>query len=580
MLRAGTLTLHDIVFRQGDPKWLRINEFTDLDFNKEIQTQNWSVFVDLPHEKTEKKTIETKETKPAGTLLQEWIVLVKIRNQGESKFVQQGPFSTDEIKNNIQSGQYRYNDFVWKKGFEKWERIGDLADFSFKGETQILSLASLAQLKFPEDSEDAPSIKIQKRKNVPQPEKRSQALDEFTKTAIATQKTTKKIIFEKTHGLTGAIKSQSVNYKPQINNQENSDSIEFDTAKTRTIIQRSTKKKRRQLNKAIQSGLLFVIGGGLIIILQGIVKNDTAEMPAEKPQELSSRAPSGAPPQRRPEVKKEIVKISTTETQVTLPAKEETKIAMPLPRPIVVRKGKAFVKFKTIDINGKNPKIVLSSNAAEDEPIRVKIKGATGELLGLPSFSWENNIRRKRGPEPEILLKGLGMSPGFYFMTAELAEATAETGKIFIGSKKDFSRKIEEHRKLISFRQQQEKKQLFRLLSDLTSQADVLFLRYKSSSNLSEFAQFLNGWRSKVQRISSDEFRSFGQRTRNNYAFPETWQEVKDMKERLLAEAKKLESSFDSSRKAAADVSMTVITEIQKLLQKIAELSGWKAKVL
>ena len=117
MLRSGALTLHDIVFRQGDPKWVRINEFSDLDFSKEIPSQNLSAFVDLPEDKVDKATA-TPQTEN-----QEWVILVKIRTETETKFVQQGPFSTDEIKEKIQDGQYRYNDFVWKKGFEKWKRI-------------------------------------------------------------------------------------------------------------------------------------------------------------------------------------------------------------------------------------------------------------------------------------------------------------------------------------------------------------------------------------------------------------------------------------------------------------------------
>ncbi len=139
MIRDHQLTLNDIIFREGDSKWRRVSEFTDVNFAREaVGETNLQQLIKLP-----KKNDSGK-----------WVVLLKIQTETEIKFVQKGSWSTEEVKEAIQRGEVSYSDHIWKSGFNKWERIGDLDDFSFKGETQVFSISASAAGKIKLSDED------------------------------------------------------------------------------------------------------------------------------------------------------------------------------------------------------------------------------------------------------------------------------------------------------------------------------------------------------------------------------------------------------------------------------------------
>lgn len=56
-----------------------------------------------------------------------WVVLV--RDEQEMRFRQQGPLSTDQVKELLQGGKLKPTDHIWQKGAPKWTPIHEIADF-------------------------------------------------------------------------------------------------------------------------------------------------------------------------------------------------------------------------------------------------------------------------------------------------------------------------------------------------------------------------------------------------------------------------------------------------------------------
>ncbi len=115
-LRSGKLTLVDLVFKEGGDDWQTISEISEF---KDILSQN-----PLPPP-------QAQSQKPIKILepTQSWVVLKKILHQHESRFVQEGPYSAAQIIDHLASGAVNYNDYVWKPGFKRWVRIGNLTEF-------------------------------------------------------------------------------------------------------------------------------------------------------------------------------------------------------------------------------------------------------------------------------------------------------------------------------------------------------------------------------------------------------------------------------------------------------------------
>jgi hypothetical protein len=64
-------------------------------------------------------------------VLRDWILLIE-QSASESQsaepgpFCQSGPFTTEEVRQLIQSGQAKYSDYIWKTGFSQWSRINEV----------------------------------------------------------------------------------------------------------------------------------------------------------------------------------------------------------------------------------------------------------------------------------------------------------------------------------------------------------------------------------------------------------------------------------------------------------------------
>lgn len=682
LIREHQLTLNDIIFKEGDSKWRRISEFPETNFAQEaVGETNLQQLVRLPTKSDSGK----------------WVVLLKIQTETEIKFVQKGSWSTDEVKAAIQRGEVSYSDHIWKSGFTKWERIGDLDEFSFKGETQIFSLSTPSKLKLSDSDleikreatstatkaalrsnpvpEDKPtddilektskvdfsekteqvvaedfsektrmgfSLKLDKSRLSDLIQKASQEVDEGkiekveasevlpenektvidtsfddAKTQIApapkipgTTVSASKVATTKSAATPLVFDDDEENRKePSIwmaTRTGKTKGIEG-TSKTKTKARQRRAKKRKFWNtifQATQITLVLVILGLGFATFQNIQK----KRKKAEAQAFANEAPEVAKPKKRKAIADDIsseVQVSKPEViaevkpEASLAAEEtsapEEAVAEPEPElieevemasktpekafpPIKPRTSTPFVKIKPLEINGKTPKIRLSSNANEGELIKLSIRAMTGEVLSRPSFRIEKNIPRRRGKEPEVNLSALGVTPGYYTVEAEMAGAKSLIEHIFIGTRKNFENLVREYRKEISYRQQWEKKSLLRISTDVAALTKELFEKYGSADSAKEWQDFFGDWRGRWRETDSGEMRSLSVRNQNEYAYPQLWYDMRTVRQKINAEAEELNTAFLSSRRTASSPNRKLLSEASGLVDRVGDLSGWRQK--
>lgn len=142
-LKSGKLTLVDLVFREGDDGWRTIGEVAPF--------KDAFAKVNLPPNPTSSPGPENKpEPPPVGSdaapfVIPQvtgdgqfrfqpnpeltWVILTKISGRGDDRFHQSGPYSAEQIEAMLARGECKYSDYVWRPGYRKWARLGNLPEF-------------------------------------------------------------------------------------------------------------------------------------------------------------------------------------------------------------------------------------------------------------------------------------------------------------------------------------------------------------------------------------------------------------------------------------------------------------------
>lgn len=99
LISKGSLTKGDMFCKKGETLWHSFESWTNEDLTSQISV-----------------------SKP-------WVILKKEVRDEQSFYLQQGPFTTEEIVQKIQSGKVKYSDHVWRNGLSKWTPLHEVDDF-------------------------------------------------------------------------------------------------------------------------------------------------------------------------------------------------------------------------------------------------------------------------------------------------------------------------------------------------------------------------------------------------------------------------------------------------------------------
>ncbi|MGE3973224.1 MAG: GYF domain-containing protein [Bdellovibrionales bacterium] len=114
-INTGEINDDELMCRKGDEHWKTLKEFRP------------ELIV---------KISDHAELQPHTS--KEWILLVENMSleDGELKqgqFVQNGPFTKEEVVDLIQTGKAKYSDYIWKSEFVQWSRINEVDEFFHSG---------------------------------------------------------------------------------------------------------------------------------------------------------------------------------------------------------------------------------------------------------------------------------------------------------------------------------------------------------------------------------------------------------------------------------------------------------------
>lgn len=115
LITAGVLTPRDLVYREGEEGWREIRTFGELDLRQSPELQQQG-FGDLP--------------RPQWDIGEgQWLLLVRKQDQRGTEFVQMGPYSIEEVRTKVARREVLPSDHVWRKGMNRWLRLGWIPEF-------------------------------------------------------------------------------------------------------------------------------------------------------------------------------------------------------------------------------------------------------------------------------------------------------------------------------------------------------------------------------------------------------------------------------------------------------------------
>jgi hypothetical protein len=103
-IKEGKVRLFDLILKEGEPSWRMALEHGE--FKEDFKEKSKGALRERP-----------------------WVCLQRKSPDGFD-FLTTGPFSEEEVRENLMAGKVSYTDYVWRNGFPEWKRIGLLEDFN------------------------------------------------------------------------------------------------------------------------------------------------------------------------------------------------------------------------------------------------------------------------------------------------------------------------------------------------------------------------------------------------------------------------------------------------------------------
>lgn len=103
MIRQGQLTQVDLVFKEGSQQWSPVENYPEL--------------VDM---------LGQAVTEPEA----QWVTLRVTEVDGQEKYEQIGPYTTEQILQLVDRGQIKFSDYIWKPGFSNWVTLGTVDELA------------------------------------------------------------------------------------------------------------------------------------------------------------------------------------------------------------------------------------------------------------------------------------------------------------------------------------------------------------------------------------------------------------------------------------------------------------------
>ncbi len=516
-IERGQIGPFDLLFREGENRWQPIQEFAE--FRGQLRSQ------------------------PKAKLEDTWVVLVKQETRKGLAYLQRGPFTTQQIQDQLQSGEIQYRDFIWQEGQNQWSRISVLGVFNpppvqWKPETQLPH-----DVDFSDDEvtaeHDIEEIMKQSHDEPPKdfapPEANTPDLTKMDDEPPPPRRPISRTIYPPT-GRIPVMKRPDTFVKPW-------------------PLDLPRRFSRMRLAAGVASlGLLAFLFFHREEILQrsGIklgkqeeeVLAPTAPLPPKGKKGKAQTLSQPVPPAPTPEVKEPEAQPSAAQVAKATP----TRLSVSLSRNATL-----------------HPQANFSTDGSFHFPIKVLVTGEAGEILERVSLYREVTVRWAVNEAPRLDLGSMGLGDGKYKLVATLNGFEDRQEFRVGGDDREFRGKLERHRKLISLPFQRERRRFIRAASDLRTLSASL-----QKANESGSREALRAWKTDYQEWSKNRLSGLSLDDPKGLVFPMQWQIVRESRQAMVDIHKSLEKNQKKD---------SVPEDLKKITASLSELAAGGQKL-
>lgn len=521
------------IFAEGDVRWRLMNEFNEFKTGSESSShiltgdREWVVL--------KRKTLKDAENSP-------------------NKFDQVGPFSVAEIDEQLKRGEVSYNDYVWKKGFQRWAKLETLPEFNHTLQSGMppppeapKSRAFVSEPKLELDEED------------------QDELDHFTNTNTLTLAPTQEAKAPAAPAIPEKPK-QPVKLVPEKDTESE--------AETDAVLDDEI-----QLKPGIPLGrkiLRFFLATAAAIVMTVTVYTFVKE---------NYLSPEGASDPEKSEAVSEIVEVQRP-TPPAAALAPPPKVATPAARADVAKvavpklESTEMPKVPRLEIEVIRPEsqaqIVLSTNAPTNFPIEVKLTGKSGQILRYTSYSQALKIQRQNGEVPTLDLANLKLPFGTYTVQAKFDDLSKQKTFFYGVNDEKFQKQLEAQIKKVSSEQILEKKMVFYYLRDIEELTKKLeSQRAKTAKNQKAWKQAYAAWRKDVQKAAAKYFAPLNSLGIREVAYPEMIAKAKELGQMLLKQGGEVNSEIIQNRYVSNSGIGPILAQIRTFKREVAALSRY-----
>jgi hypothetical protein len=551
-LKSAKLNLLDLVFKEGDTAWRTIGEIPQLRISNEPKQQMSDI---------------TETEKPLLSQVG-WVVL-KPRDGGG--FVQHGPYSAEQIIEQISDGRVHYSQYTWRPGYRRWVRIGNLPEFD-------------RRLRDRENDSVNQVVPFPEADGVYAIEPTFTAVDLLgsvhTAERIANFKTD--LPPPETNGVNLAsdpVGEILESVAPQIPIEKAKvPELRLDSRPNILPVPELKSTDPRSIRTTQLATRLFIagIGTGLTVVFAIHISNrHKSDLQKTEIQNTSDAIPKEKISETSPVVPASLV----------IPPTAKQLVAPPLPSasPPIDAKSEApsVLEISAIKLNSSHPQLVFQTDMPPGQNIVVKVIGRPGQILSRISYRGRFTIARQPGEVATLDLSKEELPEGHYSVIAQASNLEA-TKTIFIGTSDPagevFKKNLASHTKSIASRIHAEKNALFYSSRDLAKLSDKFYQNYgKLKSQPKQWKAYYSDWTAK-RRIAIQPVRELIAE-KEPFAFPAEFEEYKAALLELTEKAAQLSGMVTTrnafkQRGTASAVPVLSGGAFRKLKAKAAALSA------
>lgn len=400
LIKEGRIRVFDLVFKEGESNWRMALEHSAL-------------------------RSEFKATTLASLKARPWVCLQKKASKN-LEFVTTGPFTQDEIRQSLLSGEISYSDYAWKDSFPDWKRIGSLEEFNPRARNAAVPPVPL--LRHESSQELLKNVVEFKRPTLPIPE------------LVPTE------VIHKDLTQPGTVDSRAENSPPMPPKP---------VKKKRPETATSTPPEVPQSTDAHLNGkpiwdwglvgvLVLLLTGGILIVSRFFIA---------------------------PEVPVVVEAPLTPEPEVDLSEADPTPVEPELPpAPPITSKAPKQLHLAVQPVGGNQARIELRTDGSQNFPVYVQVIGLPGQVTEGGAYYRLLRLIPSGNVLQPLEVSNLKLAPGRFILKVETGELKKQA-KLNLGvSDPQFKANIVRQRKLWAHAIWKERLTLFRLSQLLEKQ--------------------------------------------------------------------------------------------------------------